>query len=143
VTVTFLTATEPVPADARPDLVVHLIVAATDELAWDKAYRILADLQADAADEPPPADPEARRLLDLAARGEHHDRALWTPIITATNAAEPPALVGSYATVAAALLDYIALGATLIVLRGFDPAIDAFDHARFVLPLVRRSLVAS
>ncbi|WP_306207607.1 LLM class flavin-dependent oxidoreductase [Actinoplanes sp. RD1] len=140
-TVTFIKADEPVPADARPSLVVHLIVAATDELAWDKAYRILADLQADAGDEPPPADPEARRLLDLAARGEHHDRALWTPIITATNAAEPPALVGSYATVAAALRDYAEAGCELIVLRGFDPVVDAFDHERFVLPLVRRSPV--
>jgi alkanesulfonate monooxygenase len=50
------------------------------------------------------------------------------------------ALVGSYETVAAAILDYVDLGADLVSIRGYDNLNDAIDYGRFVLPLVRQEL---
>ncbi|MGX6601497.1 LLM class flavin-dependent oxidoreductase [Micromonosporaceae bacterium Da 78-11] len=116
------------------------IIAATDELAWAKAHRILTATTAPGTADRP-ANVGSQRLLDLAARGELHDRALWTPLVTATNAAgSSTALVGSPETVAAALLDYIDIGCELLSIRGYDPLNDAIDYARFVLPLVRQEL---
>ena len=50
------------------------------------------------------------------------------------------ALVGSYETVAAAILDYVDLGADLVSIRGYDNLNDAIDYGRYVLPLVRSEL---
>jgi alkanesulfonate monooxygenase len=128
------------------------IVAATDELAWEKAHQILGQVKEQAATLPTnrrypaagdgrPANVGSQRLLDVAARGELHDRALWTPLVTATNAAgSSTALVGSYETVAKALLDYVDIGCELLSIRGYDPLDDAIDYARHVLPLVRQEL---
>jgi alkanesulfonate monooxygenase len=128
------------------------IIAATDELAWEKAHRTLDRVRAarpvraaashyPTADAGRPANVGSQRLLDVAARGELHDRALWTPLVTATNAAgSSTALVGSYETVAAALLDYVDIGCELLSVRGYDPLNDAIDLARYVLPLVRQEL---
>ena len=116
------------------------IVAATDELAWEKANETLARIPA-AVGADRPANVGSQRLLDLAARGELHDRALWTPLVTATNAAgSSTALVGSPETIAAALLDYVDIGCELLSIRGYDPLNDAIDYARYVLPLVRQEL---
>ena len=82
-----------------------------------------------------------RSLLALAERGELHDRALWTPLVTATNAAgSSTALVGSPETVAQALLDYVDIGCELLSIRGYDPLNDAIDYGRYVLPIVREGL---
>jgi alkanesulfonate monooxygenase len=126
------------------------IIAPTDELAWEKAHRTLDQVRAArparaAVSHYPtaerPANVGSQRLLDVAERGELHDRALWTPLVTATNAAgSSTALVGSYETVAAALLDYVDIGCELLSVRGYDPLNDAIDLARHVLPLVRQEL---
>jgi alkanesulfonate monooxygenase len=125
------------------------IIAATDDLAWEKAHRIL-----DILEEPPgngwvhrtfgrgaPQNVGSQRLLEIAARRDVHDRALWTPTATATGAAgASTALVGSPETVAAAILDYIDLGADLISIRGYDNLNDVIDYGRYLLPLVRQEL---
>jgi alkanesulfonate monooxygenase len=127
------------------------IVAATDELAWEKAHQTLAQVEQNVAALQSrfrvggpgqlPANVGSQRLLEVAARGELHDRALWTPLVTATNAAgSSTALVGSYETVAQALLDYVDIGCELLSIRGYDPLNDAIDYARYVLPLVRQEL---
>lgn len=125
------------------------IVAETGELAWAKAHRILDALTANRArglgKAPPaaarPANVGSQRLLAIAARGDVHDRALWYPTVTATNASgASTALVGSARTVAEAILDYVDLGAELISIRGYDNFNDAVDYGRFVLPLVREGL---
>lgn len=127
------------------------IVAPTDELAWEKAHQILARTQQNvAAGGPavfrrtgggPPQNVGSQRLLEVAKRGELHDRALWTPLVTATGAGgSTTALVGSYETVARALLDYVDIGCELLSIRGWDPLNDAIDYARYVLPLVRQEL---
>jgi len=127
------------------------IVAPTDELAWEKAHAILTKTQENAAAgalsryRPPvngrPQNVGSQRLLEVAERGELHDRALWTPLVTATGAGgSTTALVGSYETVAQALLDYVDIGCELLSIRGWDPLNDAIDYARYVLPLVRQEL---
>ncbi|SFL75809.1 LLM class flavin-dependent oxidoreductase [Methylobacterium pseudosasicola] len=125
------------------------IVAETDELAWAKAHRTLDALTANRAQglgrvsptAAPPANVGSQRLLDIAARGDVHDRALWYPTVTATNASgASTALVGSPQTIAASILDYVDLGAELISIRGYDNLNDAIDYGRYVLPLVRSEL---
>ncbi|WP_432843353.1 LLM class flavin-dependent oxidoreductase [Dactylosporangium sp. CA-092794] len=126
------------------------IVAATDELAWEKAHEILAVLRRGGGPWLPakrwdggagPANAGSRRLLEIAARKDLHDRALWTPTATATGAlGASTALVGSYETVAAAILDYVDLGAELVSIRGYDNLDDAIDYGRYILPLVRQEL---
>jgi alkanesulfonate monooxygenase len=118
------------------------IVAPTDDLAWARAHRILAAAKPLTGRGSAPQNVGSQRLLELAQRGELHDRALWTPLVTATNAGgSSTALVGSPETVAAALLDYVDIGCELLSIRGYDPFNDAIDYARFVLPLVRQELV--
>jgi len=46
-------------------------------------------------------------------------------------------LVGTPETVAQALLDYVDLGVTTILIRGYEPFTDAIDYGRSLLPLVR------
>jgi alkanesulfonate monooxygenase len=126
------------------------IVAATDELAWEKAHSTVAavdDLynkQGYSQLRGKSGEPEnvgSQRLLDIASRKDVHDRALWTVPAQVTNAAgASTALVGSYETVAAAILDYVDLGADLISIRGYDNLNDAIDYGRHVLPMVRQEL---
>ena len=127
------------------------IIAATEELAWEKAHRTLARLQhgiSGASGWRPatlggasPANAGSQRLLEIASRQEVHDRALWTPTAAATGAAgASTALVGTPETVAAAILDYVDLGAELISIRGYDNLGDLIDYGRHVLPLVRSEL---
>lgn len=125
------------------------IIAETEELAWAKAHRVLEKLKQNYAKGPPtralsngpPQNVGSQRLLEIARRGDRHDRALWYPTVTATNArGASTALVGSPRTVADALLDYVDLGADLISIRGYDNLNDAIDYGRYVLPLVRAGL---
>lgn len=125
------------------------IVAETDELAWAKAHRTLDALQSHRAagqgkvpaNAPAPQNVGSQRLLEIAARGEVQDRALWYPTVTATNArGASTALVGSYTTVSESILDYVDLGAELISIRGYDNLNDAIDYGRYILPQVREEL---
>ncbi|KAL4930405.1 LLM class flavin-dependent oxidoreductase [Aspergillus undulatus] len=125
------------------------IVAETDDLAWAKAHRTLDALQTHRAaglgkapaNAPTPQNVGSQRLLEIASRGEVHDRALWYPTVTATNArGASTALVGSYETVSESILDYIELGAELISIRGYDNLSDAVDYGRYILPRVREEL---
>jgi alkanesulfonate monooxygenase len=126
------------------------IVAETDELAWEKAHRTMAVVDQThrsggflraALRDGPPQNVGSQRLLEIAARGEVHDRALWMRPAQITGAmGASTALVGSYETVAAAILDYVDLGADLVSIRGYDNLNDAIDYGRHVLPLVRSEL---
>jgi alkanesulfonate monooxygenase len=59
-------------------------------------------------------------------------------LAAATGAAgNSTALVGSPETVAQALLDYVDIGVTTLLIRGYDPYDDAIDYGRHLLPLVR------
>jgi alkanesulfonate monooxygenase len=75
----------------------------------------------------------SRRLLQFAAAGEVHDKRLWTALSQATGAAgNSTALVGSYEQVAESLLDYVAVGATTLLIRGYDPLLDAAAYADLI-----------
>ncbi|SBW22409.1 LLM class flavin-dependent oxidoreductase [Protofrankia symbiont of Coriaria ruscifolia] len=126
------------------------IIAPTDELAWEKAHRILGVLQGNngvahaafrSTGQREPANVGSQRLLRVARDGDLHDRALWTPTASATNATgASTALVGTPETVAAAILDYVDLGAELISIRGYDNFNDVVDYGRYIIPLVREEL---
>jgi alkanesulfonate monooxygenase len=124
------------------------IIAATEELAWEKAHRTLSILEGAQASwfrgplgGTNPENVGSQRLLEIASRQDVHDRALWTPTASATGAAgASTALVGTPETVAAAILDYVDLGAELISIRGYDNLNDLIDYGRYVVPLVRQEL---
>ena len=126
------------------------IVATTDQLAWDKAHEYVAKIKntfqksgyaAQLHRQGAPQNVGSQRALDFASRSELYDRALWTKTAAVTNAAgASTALVGSAETVAAAILDYVDRGASLVSVRGYDTLADAVDYGRNVLPLVREEL---
>jgi alkanesulfonate monooxygenase len=125
------------------------IIAATDELAWEKAHGVLAALESrrDKGEVIDPvrhyaSKPEAagtRRLLDAAERADHHDRALWTALAKAAGGGggSATALVGSYDTVTQALLDYHELGFEIFGLRGYDFVPDAIEFGTHVIPQLK------
>jgi alkanesulfonate monooxygenase len=128
------------------------ILGPTEELAWERAHQILATTKANLATfrsdwrfgglgGKQPENAGSQRLLAAAAKGELHDRALWMPLAAATGAGgNSTALVGTPETVAQALLDYIDLGVTTLLIRGYEPYDDAIDYGRYLLPLVREEV---
>ena len=81
-------------------------------------------------------------MLALAADSDVHDDCLWTKLAEVTGApGNSTALVGSPETVAKALLKYYELGATSLLIRGYDPLPDAIEYGRELIPRVR-ALVA-
>lgn len=122
------------------------ILGRTEGAAWDRAHSILDRIRSGGARRLPmggaPENAGSQRLLDAAARGEVFDRCLWTPLAEATNAAgNSTALVGTAETVAEALADYVDLGATTLLIRGYHPLADAAEYGRELIPRVR-ALVA-
>jgi alkanesulfonate monooxygenase len=135
------------PENDRPKIWVTFrpIIAETEDLAWAKAYKTLDALQTNNPSSTgsqatnAPQNVGSQRLLDIAKKGEVQDRALWYPTVTATNArGASTALVGSYDTVIASIVDYVELGASWISIRGYDNYNDAVDYGRHLLPEVRR-----
>ncbi|HWJ84169.1 MAG TPA: LLM class flavin-dependent oxidoreductase [Cellulomonas sp.] len=134
----------------RLQIAFRPIVAATDDEAWAKAHAIRARIESRApgpvaslssAPAVPGRLPENTanlRLAELAAAGERHDRALWTPTVAGAGGlpTSATALVGSYRTVADALLDYVDLGFEIFGLRGYDLIEDAIEFGDNVIPLV-------
>ena len=127
------------------------ILGATEELAWERAHRILDTITSGTAAWPkrawggdgPAQNVGTQRLLAAADKGDLHDRALWTAPAKASGAhGNSTALVGTPETVAQALLDYVDIGVTTILIRGYDPLDDAIDYGRHLLPLVREELAA-
>lgn len=126
------------------------ILGATEELAWEKAYRTVDAIKARTSGHHPltrrhsltnPENTGSQRLLEIAERGERFDRALWTPTAAATGGAgNSNALVGTPETVAQALLDYYDLGVDILSARGYDMVNDTIDFGRHVIPIVREEV---
>ncbi|MEW1907498.1 LLM class flavin-dependent oxidoreductase [Kitasatospora sp. NPDC085895] len=125
------------------------IIAATEELAWEKAHRTVGAIRARRAggdlvrrrSADAPENTGSQRLIAIAEAGERYDRALWTPTAAATGGAgNSNALVGTPETVAEALLDYYDLGVDIISARGYDHVDDAVDFGRYVIPIVREEV---
>lgn len=120
------------------------IIAPTEEQAWAKADQILADTRsrqvpiAHARGQGPQQSEGARRLLADAAQGDRVDERLWTALARETGGrSNSTSLVGTPEQVAEALLKYYDLGITTLLLRGFDPLLDAIDYGRELIPLIR------
>ena len=103
------------------------ILAETDDKAWDRARDILTKVTERTGGATNPNNRTAenigsQRLLAAAtgARGNS------------------TALVGTPDTVAAALLEYYKLGATSLLIRGYDPRPDAVQYGRDLIPRLRQ-----
>ncbi len=121
------------------------IVAPTDDLAWERAHDILAQIEGRLGGRQPrqPKNVGGQRLLAAAEAGELHDECLWTKLAVATGApGNSTALVGSPETVSDALVRYYELGATSLLIRGYDPLPDAELYGRELIPLIREKVAA-
>jgi alkanesulfonate monooxygenase len=117
------------------------ILAATEGAAWDRARAILDRVLASRGGAPPPGRQNigSQRLLQAAAEAEVHDTCLWMPLAAATGAqGNSTALVGTPETVAKALLEYYKLGATSLLIRGYDPRPDAVQYGEELIPRLRQ-----
>lgn len=138
----------------RMGVSLRVIMDTTDELAWERAHRIL-DARKPASDHATTANTgastvrqsnsqkaaSAERILAAANKGELHDRALWTAIFQAAGGTgESPALVGTPETVAESLLAYYELGVTWFLIMGYDPCGDAAAFGRELIPRVRSEI---
>lgn len=128
------------PLDLMLD--VRIITAPTDDLAWEKAQRVLAGTieQRGALEKASVvSDAEAsKRILSIAERAELHDDVLWTRLAQATGAFGSSAvLVGGYDRVASALAAYADLGFRTLSLRGYEGIGDVVEQGQYLLPRVR------
>ncbi len=118
------------------------ILGATEGEAWDRARRILADMEG-AGTPGKGQDRSAERLLELAARGEVHDERLWMAVAQATGAkGNTSCLVGTAEQVAEAMLRYYRLGVASFLIRGFDPLNDVEDFGRELIPRLKAGALA-
>jgi alkanesulfonate monooxygenase len=117
------------------------ILAPTEGEAWDRARAILDQVLAARGGAPAPTRQNigSQRLLQAAAAAEMHDTCLWTPLAAATGAqGNSTALVGTPETVAKAMLEYYKLGATTLLIRGYDPRPDAVQYGEELIPRLRQ-----
>lgn len=137
--------------ESRPRIQVAFrpIIGATEELAWEKAHRILGAIEqrvggipaAALGDLKNPENAGSQRLLAIAEQGDRFDRALWTkPAAVSGGRGNSNALVGTPETVAEALLDYVDLGVDILSARGYDFINDTIDFGRYVIPIVREEV---
>jgi alkanesulfonate monooxygenase len=84
-----------------------------------------------------------KRLIAMSAERDVFDERLWMKVANLTGAAgNSTALVGTPEQVAEAMLRYYDLGITTLLLRGFDPLVDAETLGRQLVPLLREGAAA-
>jgi alkanesulfonate monooxygenase len=82
----------------------------------------------------------AARLRDFAAQGDVLDERLWMRVARPTGTGgNSTALVGTAEQVADALLRYIELGVSTVLIRGFDPLGDAVAYGHELIPRLREA----
>ena len=116
------------------------ILGGTDAEAWERAHDIYSRIEQRMGGRraSAPENVGSQRLLQAAADAEVHDTCLWTALAELTGArGNSTALVGSPETVARALVAYYDIGATSLLIRGYDPLPDAVEYGRDLIPLVR------
>jgi alkanesulfonate monooxygenase len=126
------------------------ILGRTEGEAWDRAHRILAQIEAANGGVGPTlhraTDHSGERMLEHAAAAEVHDERLWMKIAEATGAVgNTSCLVGTAEQVADAVLRYYELGEGDIeyfLLRGFDPLADARLFGEELIPRVKAGAAA-
>lgn len=116
------------------------ILGDTEAKAWDRARQILERVVAarGGVRASHPQNVGSQRLLAAAEAGEVHDTCLWTKLAEATGArGNSTALVGTPDTVAAAMVEYYKLGASSLLVRGYDPLPDSEQYGAELIPKVR------
>ena len=125
--------------DLRPDVELAKFAARLDALGYDPQIRDYCTVET--FDLLHPVELQSG-LLDAAAAREVHDTCLYTALAEATGArGNSTALVGTPETVAEAMVAYYDLGATHLLIRGYDPLPDAIEYGEELIPRVR-ALVA-
>ena len=125
------------------------ILGITEDAAWERAYGILERIRArkqrdgrvQRTTRGTAGSEGSRRLLAAADRGDVLDQRLWMGIAKETGAAgNSTAPVGTPEQVAETILTYIDVGATTILIRGFEPIEDARWYGQELIPRVRQEL---
>jgi alkanesulfonate monooxygenase len=143
-------AATPYGRDPRFSVSLRPIPAATETEAWQRAREILRLTKERTGEVKQHFNLDhaqqrgSQRLLEYAAQGDIHDKRLWTAIAKTTGAAgNSTALVGSYEQVAESLLDYVGLGVSTLLIRGFSPLADARDYGTLVRLVRERTLAGA
>lgn len=116
------------------------ILGKTEGEAWDRAHAILAEIEKRMGGRSTsgPQNIGSQRLLDAADRQEVYDSCLYMALATASGArGNSTALVGTPETVAEAMVAYYDIGATSLLIRGYDPLPDAIEYGEELIPRVR------
>ena len=119
------------------------MIAPTEGEAWDKARRIKAQLEKNPQHLPVATEAEfSRRLIQLADAAEVYDECLWTGLVKVSGAnGNTTVLVGTPEQVAEAIVRYYDIGVRGVLIRGFDPFVDADEFGKELIPRIR-ALVA-
>jgi alkanesulfonate monooxygenase len=114
------------------------IIAPSEGEAWDKARKLLADIEANTKILQPQNE-SAQRLFGMAGKSDVFDERLWMGIARATGApGNTTCLVGTPEQVAQAIMKYYRLGADFFLLRGFDPLNDVREFGRELIPMIKQ-----
>ncbi|MFT4289010.1 LLM class flavin-dependent oxidoreductase [Nocardioides sp.] len=132
------------PGEIRFWVTFRPVIAATEELAWAKAERLVAGVEGRqwAASGEQRTNVGSVRLQEIAAASERHDRNLWIPRGIAGAGGASSLLVGTPDTITDSLLDYVALGADIISLPSVGDLDATIDTGRYLLPAVRQRLAS-
>ncbi len=129
----------------------RVIIGATEKLAWEQAERILLTVRQRLArfggpkeldGQPKEAPPASfQRQLEAARRGERHGKVLWTALAAVTGyGGNKITLVGTPDTIVEALLEYVDIGVSTLLLTGFDVYDDTVAIGRELIPLLRQEV---
>jgi alkanesulfonate monooxygenase len=123
----------------NPEISLSLrpILASTEDQAWERAYSILDTINANVSSSRyvrrDLTNVGSLRLLEAASRGDVHDKRLFTALAKASGApGNSTSLVGTPNDVVESLLDYIDIGVTKILIRGYDPIRDAEAYSELI-----------
>ena len=130
------------PDEIRFSVSTRPIVADTEAEAWDRAYSVLESVDPKTNSNISAVSATgSQRLVDFAKRGEVLDQRLFMPIAAATGGTgNSTALVGTADQVSDALLEYYKLGASTLLIRGFDPINDAKYWGKDLIPMLREKV---
>ncbi len=126
----------------RVSLSVRLILGPTEELAWERAHNIVAQLKANQASTPrrKGLSGGAERQVALTKRADRFGALFMGTSEAIGFDTDSVSLVGTPDTVIAALLDYYDVGVTTFLSRGYEPLYDAIDYGRYIIPAVREEV---
>ena len=134
----FRAMTRPFGRQPRFNVSFRPIIAETEGAAWDKARKILDDLNASGTMPTKAQDQSAERLVALARRADVHDERLWMPVAAAAaGKGNTSCLVGTPEQVAEAMLKYYRMGVASFLIRGFNPLGDVAEFGRELIPRLK------